>query len=100
MATATCYTWNEADFTWEGNEYTWDNVCLVIDIVTGGAGNAELGYAKLNKKKKEEFITLLLKIKGETDIKQTKKKNKNIKVTSKDIDIVITEVLKGIKVNL
>ena len=100
MATTTCYKWDEADFTWNGNEYTWDNVCLVIDIVTGGAGNAVLGYAKLDKKKKEEFITLLLKIKGESDIKQTKKKNKNIKVTSADIDIVVTEVLKGIKVNL
>ena len=97
MSTTSCFTWNDAGFTYNGNEYTWNEACLVIEVAEHGGLP---GFNKLDEKKKEEFITLLLKIKGEKDIKQTKKKIRNIKVTSNDIDIVINEVLKGIKVNL
>lgn len=97
MATTTCYIWNEADFNWETNEYTWNEVCITIEVAEHGGLP---GFQKLDKEKKEQFITLLLKIKGEDTVKITKKKLSNIKVTSNDVDIVISEVLKGIKVNL
>ena len=90
-----CFTWSEADFTWIGNEYTWNDVCLTIEVFGGGGGFIE-NYNKLPEKKKEQFITLILKVKGET-IKQTKKKKK-YKVTAKDIQLVINTVLNEVKV--
>ena len=91
-----CFTWSEADFTWIGNEYTWNDACLVIEVATGGLPFEN--YNKLPEKKKEQFITLILKVKGET-IKQTKKKKK-YKVTAKDIKLVINTVLKEVNITL
>ena len=98
MATETCFDWIEADFAWNLNEYTWNEVCLAIEVAFGGGGGVLGAYENLPKEKKEQFITLILKVKGETI--EEKKKIKDFKVTANDINLTITEVLKTVNVNV
>lgn len=90
-------TWSEADFTWSNNEYSWNDVYLVLSLINGG-GSGYNEFLLLPKDKKDQFVTLILKVKGET-IKQTKKKKK-FKVTAKDVNLVIKEVLKEVNITL
>ena len=95
----TCYTWGDADFAWNLNEYTWNDVCLVVEVGGGGhtPNNPYANYKKLPQEKKEQFITLILRVKGEDEITQ-KKSKKDYKVTAEDIQLVVDVVLKGITV--
>jgi hypothetical protein len=92
-------TWSEADFTWSDNEYSWNDVYLVLDLVNNSGGGGVFNeFLLLPKNKKDQFVTLILKVKGET-IKQTKKK-KRFKVTAKDVNLVIETVLKEVNITL
>lgn len=92
-----CFIWDTADFDWEDIDYTWDDFCIILGLVEAAANSGDAtpwnAYQKLPKEEKEKVINLVVRIKGDK-ITQTKKKKK-IKVTAKDIDLVISEVLKG-----
>ena len=90
----TCFTWDEANFNWEATDLTWDEACVFLKIL-GGPEDLWLNYKKLPKEEKDIFITLTVKIKDKT-IKQTKKKNKKIKITAKDVELVVNTILKEI----
>lgn len=87
----TFLNWNQCDFTWIGNDYTWNDVALVIEVASGGSTPFET-YQALPQAKKDQFITLVLKVKDQ-EITQTKKRKK-YKVTAQDIELVISNVLK------
>lgn len=78
------------------NPFTWNDVALLQEIIQGGPG----GIAELFKQpeKKKHFITLLCKVKGYDETKQTKEV-KEVKITAKDVEMVIKEVL-GINVKI
>jgi hypothetical protein len=82
--------WNQCDFTWIGNNYTWNDVFLVMEVASGGSPFET--YQALPQAKKDQFITLVLKVKDQ-EIKQIKTK-KNYKVTAQDVELVINNVLK------
>lgn len=92
-----CFIWDTADFNWADIEYTWEEFCIVLGLVSAVSNSGEAtpwnAYQNLPKEEKETVVKLVLRIKGDK-ITQTKKKKK-IKVTAKDIDLVISEVLKG-----
>ena len=74
----TCWDWDDGNICWNDNPYDWDDVCLVQEVVDGGGGlpgegkvtDWNEGYNKLDEPKKKRFITLVGKVKGETDISQ------------------------------
>ena len=95
----TCWDWDDGEICWNDNPYCWDDVCLVQEVVGGGsAGEGKVtdwneGYQKLSEPKKRRFITLVGKVKGETDIFKDKKEVKDVKISIKDIKLTVSTVL-------
>lgn len=95
-----CYAWNEGKICWSSNPFTWNDVCIALEVKKEAGGstgridtwNWNQGYEKLSKEKKKRFITLICKIKGKPDITE-KKEVKDIKVTSKDIELTVNAIL-------
>lgn len=97
-----CYAWNEGKICWSDNPFTWNDVCLAIEVKKAAGGKSfdgidtwdwNQGYEKLSKEKKKRFITLVCKIKGQSDITE-KKEVENIKITSKDIELTVNTILR------
>ena len=91
-----CLNWEEVDLCWNEVNYDWDDVCLVQKIAGGGSSYIST-YQKLEKEEKEKFITLICKVKGYEQTKERKKKIK-AKLTAKDIEFTVNEVLKSINI--
>jgi len=72
---------------------------VVAKVVFGGGGSYYDNYKKLDKEEKEKFITLTCII-GDKKIIQTKKKNKKTKVTAKNINLIIDDILKEINISI
>lgn len=107
--------WDKANFAPNTNPYsnqsaypfTWDDVALlseIVEIISGGGGQPQLSgqfeYQNIfaDKKKKKRFITLICKIKG-YDIYKEKKAVNDVKITAKDVKLVLKEAL-GIDVKI
>ena len=94
----TTYTWDSANFAWDSNPYTWNEVVLV-EKVAGGGGNVLKNFENLDKDEKKKFIEIIVKVRGNTDLsasqtyKQKKEVKEKVNVTTKDIKLVIKEVL-------
>lgn len=89
-----CFTWREADYRWMNTDYTWNDVCLALTVAIGGRHSKKYldSYKKLPAKQKEEFISLILKVKGEKIVQ--KKLRKKYKVTARDVKMVLESVLR------
>ena len=107
--------WEDADFKWNiappsedykpgfkasSFPYTWDDVALIKEVVEviqqGGGGIIEddMSWIK-DQDKKNRLIKLICKVQGRT-YKETKE-TKNIKITAKDIKLLVEKVL-GIEI--
>ena len=107
--------WEDADFKWNiappsedykpgfkasSFPYTWDDVALIKEVVEviqqGGGGIIEddMSWIK-DQDKKKRLIKLICKVQGRT-YKETKE-TKNIKITAKDIKLLVEKVL-GIEI--
>ena len=71
----------------------------IVEEIVNGSGTWIQNYNNLPKEKKEQFIKLTVMIKGEK-YTQTKKKIKKIKITTKDIELVVNTVLQEVKVQI
>jgi len=90
--------WEDANFTWDQNTFTWDDVFLIQGIADVFAGGEDpTAYLNKNPEKKKKFIKILCKVQGTTY--EEKKEYKDIKIKTKEIELVIKEVL-GINVNI
>ena len=93
---ATKIKWEDANFLWNNNPHTWDEVLLVLDVVQSGDGTAE-GLLKvvdqLEPEKKKRFIKLVCKVKGIETYSGQKTIRDDIKVTTKDIELIVKEIL-------
>lgn len=91
--------WNEANFLWNDNPYKWDDVREIVKKVAKGGGSFLENYDKLNKDEKKKFIKVIVEIKGNMEYSsphiynEKKEVHNNIKVTAKDVQLVIKEVL-------
>jgi len=99
---ATKIKWEDADFKWElaptdttVGRYTWDDVTLVEELVSGGAGAEEIAWDvnQLDPEKKWRFIKLICKVKGIETYSGQKTIRDDIKVKAEDCELVIKEVL-------
>ena len=107
--------WEDADFKWNiappsedykpgfkasSFPYTWDDVAIIKEVVEviqqGGGGIIEddMSWIK-DQDKKKRLIKLICKVQGRT-YKETKE-TKNIKITAKDIKLLVEKVL-GIEI--
>jgi len=98
-------TWDTADFKWTISPkeqaalgvgpYTWDDVTLLEDLKAQGASGKEILYHvdQLEPEKKKRFIKLVCKVKGIETYSGQRTIRDDIKVTSKDVELVIQEVL-------
>ena len=113
MAEKTPIKWEDADFKWNAAPpsedykvgfkpssfpYTWDDVALVKEAVEalGGGGVIEDDMPWMqDEEKKKRLVKLICKVQGRT-YKETKE-TKNIKITAKDIKLLVEKVL-GIEI--
>ena len=97
------FAWDNGGICWNENPFCWDDVTIVVELVGGKVIKTDEGwlgaYEKLDEPKKKRFITLVGKVKGETDIFKDRKQVKDIKVSVKDIKLTVEAVL-GIKIDV
>ena len=92
------FTWNNANFTWNNNPYTWNEVVLAEEAIGGGGSLSDsMPWTKWESddERKKKLIKLICKVQGKT-YKETKE-TKNIKITAKDIKLLVEKVL-GIEI--
>lgn len=87
---------------WDSNPFTWDEVFILEEIFGGGTDghNPYDVYKEIDKKsdeKKKTIIKIVAKLEGK-EFKEEKYQNKKIKVTVKDVKILIESL--NIKVNV
>lgn len=121
MSTKIYIDWQDDDFTWDSEIREWENVYIIIEELIGGARDPqywgdypfseqkpkedndqqineirheiEKNLEKLNDKKKQKLIEVLVTIDGEK-YKETKNKNiKDIKISVKDIETIAKNYL-------
>ena len=98
--------WETADFKWEfappeqgiGADvipYTWDDVRFVDELLSQGASGEEIAYHidQQEPEKKSRFIRLVCKVRGIETYSGQKTIRDDIKVSSKDVELVVKEVL-------
>jgi len=99
-----CYKWGNADVLWNLANWTWSECQLVEDIIKGfGPGAPPIFPAWLKddaeEEKKKRFIRLLCKVKGEPLYDEKKEVRTDIKITTKDVEMVVKAVA-GIDVTI
>jgi hypothetical protein len=99
MSTGDKIKWGDANFLWNDNPYKWNDVKEIVKKVAKGGGSLLENYEKLDKEEKKKFIEVIVKIKGNMEYSsphiynEKKEVHDNIKVTAKDVQLVIKEVL-------
>jgi len=108
-----CYKWKECDVLWKNANWRWKDCQLIDEIVAGLPQRpgipGELAlppwlqedkpYSPYDKEKRERFIRLLCKVRGELDFDEKKKVRTDIKITMDDIRLVVRAV-KGIDIQI
>jgi len=107
------YNWEEINISWDTLNLNWEEIGILISEVlpnvsfpplSGGGGVSKEALTKLNKlpeEKKRIIIKIVCKIKGEEEyISYKYKNNKKIKITAKDINIIVDKISNSIKVNI
>ena len=103
----TPFQWGNANFAYNtnpfpnqsSNPFTWDDVALIITVLEGlGGGGTPEDYLK-DKKKRKQFITLIMKCEAmNKEYKETKEVvDRQIRIT--DVALVAKEVL-GINIKI
>ena len=85
--------WNRADFFWNDNGFTWSDVELIEEITRGDTSSTGIKKKvdKLEPKKKERLIHLIMRKKG-IKIYDGSKKVKEIDIKVDDVELLIKEV--------
>tara|TARA_Y100000592_G_scaffold95556_1_gene162317 strand:- start:2272 stop:2559 length:288 start_codon:yes stop_codon:yes gene_type:complete len=78
--------WNTANFKWINANYTWDEVQLVEELYRTRGED-------FDDKKKKRLVKLILKVYGNTITETKRREIKQYKIKTKDIRIVVKEVL-------
>lgn len=96
-----CIAWDDtANICWDDNPFTWDEVCLVLELASGGAVNTQRAYEEWAEEKKRQFITVYVKVKGDDqhiythEHSETHEKITTSNVTIQDIELVVERVLR------
>jgi len=94
--------WGEpTDIVWSDNPYCCDDVFLVQKAAKGVDiyGGWKPSFDHLTDEEKDKFITLVCRVEGYFETKETKKKLKK-SITAKQIELTVNEVLKSVNVKL
>jgi len=92
--------WEDANFLWNDNPYIWNEVRVIIEVAEDkGGGSLADRYERLDEEDKKVFIEVMVKVKGNMEYSsphiynEKKEVHDNIKVTAKDVQLVVKEVL-------
>ena len=101
------FAWGKANFAWNANPFPnqstnpfiWNDVALLITVLEGLGGGKSPDEIFKDKKKRKQFITLIMKYEAmDKEYKETKEvKDRQIRIT--DIALVAKEVL-GINIKI
>lgn len=94
------YTWDGADFCYDENPFCWDEVRFALRL--GGRGKKwgwHRTYDELKEKEKEQLVTLVCKVAGYEETKETKKKIQ-ANLTAEHMKMVVMEVLRRANITL
>ncbi len=102
MAVLIPLTWSQTSYPilWNNNPYTWNEVQILQEVES----QIQQGIAptvavnKLNSNKKRILIKLIARIKGE-EYNVEKYKSDNIKISAKDIKLLIHENVLNVQIN-
>lgn len=107
-----CYKWGECNVLWKNANWKWSECQLVDEIIgvltrPGVPGEVALPpwlqeekpYDPYDKEKRERFIRLLCKVKGEPEYNEKKKVRTDIKITLDDVKMV-TRAVRGIDIQV
>jgi hypothetical protein len=107
-----CYKWGECDVKWSAANWTWKDCRLIDEIIgtlvrPGIPGEVALPpwlreekpYNPYDKDKRERFIRLLCKVKGEPEYDEKRKVRTDIKITLDDVKLVARAV-RGIDIQI
>lgn len=100
-----CYRWGNCNVPWNLADWKWSECQIVADIISGFGGNAApnipdwLKEDKKDEEKRKRFIRLLCKVKGEPLYDEKKEVKTDIKITAKDVEMVVKAVA-GIDVTI
>jgi len=94
-----CHKWGESGIQWQSANWTWDECQLVEDIITHiGIDASQLMPSWLSnqplhnpyeKKKRDKFVELLCKVKGEPAYNEKKEIREDIKITVRDVKLYL-----------
>ena len=90
-------TWENANFNYESATYIWDLVQEIIDKKGGGLDVQAL--KKLDSKKKKKLVRLIMRRNG-IKMYDESKEIKDITAYTKDIKLIIKEVLSSVKIKI
>jgi hypothetical protein len=89
--------------TWIDIPFKWSDVPVIIEIEEavkrGGSRGGLTKYFGMDDEKKKKVIQVICKIKG-IEYKETKEVKDQIKITAKDIELLIQEFRKYVKVEV
>lgn len=95
------FGWNQGRICWGDNPFCWDDVAIIVKIQTGidrGLSYIE-SFGELEEPEKKRFITLICKVKGYNQTKETKQVMNPI-VNTENIKLTMNEILKRVEVRL
>jgi hypothetical protein len=104
------HLWSAVDVQWRNANWTWKEVELVEEILSGNQPGVpgewarppwleDKPYNAWDKEKRKVFVRLICKVKGEPAFDEGKEIREDIKITVKDIKLVVKAV-KGIDVEI
>ena len=85
-------TWDSANFEWNNNSHTWDLVIEIVETIQSGV-DVVTAIEQLEPEKKKRFIHLVCKVKGIETYSGQKTIKDDIKVSAKDVELVVKEIL-------
>lgn len=95
--------WGDStDIVWDHNPYCWDDVFLVKELLDGAGGDPSHFipiFQDFPEEKKDQFITLVCKVHGYGETKETKQKLKS-SITAKQIELTVNEVIKSVDLKI
>lgn len=102
-----CYSWDDTPFPWSDTPFTWKEGCIIEKLVQGAGGMQSIRkfrekIKELDEDEKNTLINLFVRLNVDEIViekKESKTKNKKVKIKLKDIEMIIKEQ-KFINVNV
>lgn len=96
-----CHIWSDTAINWNLADWKWSECQLVQEIIYGAPGEQVLPswlqepydpYNRQHQEKRKRFVEMIAKVKNEPEFKSKREINENVKISVKDIEMVVKKV--------